>query len=144
MNSKGNRLNSEGIFFGCGGQTLDGNDQKKSITSISSLKIVENSDLFGLYTNVNGSETKVSESTCIQPGDTVGVRFDSIEGTISFDLNGVDFGVAYHHSRLDGAAPMFFPTVDLGMGGDSVELVDLPDWATHDIQDTSLSTSCLP
>jgi hypothetical protein len=114
---------------------------------MSSVKTILNSDYFGLYYNINGKEQIVSESTCIQPGDTVGVRYDRLEGTIGFDLNGIDYGIAFQHSRLDPAAPLYYPTVDIGMGGDSIELVDLPDWATAPIRtqiyDTSLSASCL-
>ena len=74
----------------------------------------------------------------------MGVRYDRLQGTIGFDLNGIDFGIAFYHSRLDPAAPLYYPTVDLGMGGDNVEVIELPDWATTPTRpDTSLSASSL-
>ena len=63
MKSKGNRLNMKGVYFGCGGQTLG--DIRHSIQSMSSVKTIQNSDYFGLYYNINGQESIVSESTCI-------------------------------------------------------------------------------
>jgi hypothetical protein len=52
------------------------------------------------------------------------MRFDTEEGTVSFDLNGFDYGEAYRGKELREGS--WYPTVDLGTGEDSVLVVKPP------------------
>ena len=66
----------------------------------------------------------MSATTSLRSGDIVGMRFDAEGGTVSFDLNGFDYGEAYRGAELkDGT---WYPTVDLGTSEDSVLVVKPP------------------
>jgi len=118
MKFKGNRIDQKGAFFGCGGS--DESLQRASIQSLSDLKKIKPKDYYGLYTNINGAESKISETCCLSPGDTVGLRFDRKRGSVAFDLNGVDFGEVHRFNSKPNL--MLYPTVDLGMSGDFVRI----------------------
>ena len=139
MRTKGNRINSKGAYFGCGGADLPSQLETSSL-----YKEVQN-DYFGLYFNVNGKETKISDTTCLKQGDWIGVRLDKSRGSISFDLNGVDYGIASQDESLKHID--MYPTVDLGMGGDKVTIVSkkvvLPEEQQHQVEGTPLTTQCL-
>jgi len=52
------------------------------------------------------------------------MRFDAEGGTVSFDLNGFDYGEAYRGEELKEGT--WYPTVDLGTSEDSVLVVKPP------------------
>ena len=91
---KGNRVNQEGIYFGCGdGAALE--RRSPSIESQDSLQYSEQESNPGLYLNINGREIKISTTTSLRSGDVIGMRYDAEQGAVSFDLNGFDYGEAY-------------------------------------------------
>jgi hypothetical protein len=49
--------------------------------------------MFGLFTNINGAQKKISETVCLQQGDFIGIRLNRDTGCLGFDINGVDQGI---------------------------------------------------
>ena len=121
MRYKGNKINRKGVYFGCGGSEMD--YQNQSIQTLTHLKKLETHQYYGLYLNINGIETQISETTHFQPGDVVGIRFNKLEGFVGFDLNGIDYGVAMQHNSLKEVA--MYPTADIGMGDDQVRILKI-------------------
>lgn len=121
MRYKGNKINRKGVYFGCGGSEMD--YQNQSIQTLTHLKKLETHQYYGLYLNVNGKETQISETTHFQSADVVGIRFNKLEGFVGFDLNGVDYGIAMQHSSLKDLA--MYPTADIGMGEDQVRILKI-------------------
>ena len=97
--------------------------QNQSIQTLTHLKKLETHQYYGLYLNINGIETQISETTHFQPGDVVGIRFNKLEGFVGFDLNGIDYGVAMQHNSLKEVA--MYPTADIGMGDDQVRILKI-------------------
>lgn len=89
----------------------------------------DNDDLWKKYgwfislKDLTKCHAKVSEKyghDFVAPGDTISMRLDPIEGTLSFALNGISIGVAFRDVRPD--VPLF-PAVLLPDKGDALELL---------------------
>ena len=60
----------------------------------------------------------------MRKGDVIGIRLDTIEGIVSFDLNGFDYGEAYKSDELKEG--IWHITIDLGTSEDKVSVFDPP------------------